>query len=467
MATTHKKELLLSAKKVLAEKSLFYFVQEAWPYVVRGHKFKPNWHIQQVCEFLERVTFGDVRRGVINVPPRTGKSTICAVMWPAWTWLHFPSAQWLSISHSLTFATRDARRTRLLMQTDWFKDQWGDRFDFSGDQNQKTRYENTEGGHRIAMGVKAGITGEGGDIILCDDLMDREAANSEVERTNANETYDEAISTRLNDPVTGAILIIMQRMHALDTTGHVLSGVEQWEHLCLPMLYEEDHPHLSPYDARNTNGELLWEDHYPRSAVEAAEARLGPYGFAGQMQQRPSIKGGGIWPRDKFRFHDYPSVDRVTMSCDLSFKAGNDSSYVVLQVWGQRGSAFLLLDQFRARVGFTGTVLAIRQMLNKWPTIQSVLVEDKANGPAVIDSLKSQVPGIIPCQVDGDKESRAQSVAPFIHAGNVYLPDEPWVHKEYLPEIEHFPRGQNDDQVDATAQALKYLGIEAKKLLRF
>lgn len=450
---------LEALRQSVAEDSLHEFMRQAWPVIEPGKAFQDNWHLRVICEQLERVTRREIRRLIINVPPRSTKSTIVSVLWPVWTWLQDPSHQWLTVSHAADLAIRDALKSRRLMQSPWFQARWGRLVRLTGDQNQKSRYENDRRGYRIAMSMGAGITGEGADTLVIDDPHDRNAAHSELERTTGLTTFDESLSTRLNDPATGAIVVIMQRLHVNDLTGHLLSGQEPWVHLCLPMEFEPDV--RCPLDQRTVPGEPLWPARFTPAVVAALKARLGPYGAAGQLQQRPSPRGGGVWPIEKFQTYksDPGPMEQYVQSWDFAFKKTEDGSFVVGQVWGKRGAGFYLLDQMRFRGGFNAMCGAVLQLSAKWPAALTKLVEPKANGEAVLDSLRQHVAGLVPVEVEGSKEARAEAVSPAIYAGNVFLPDKaiaPWV-TEFVGEVEAFPNGAHDDQVDAASQALKHL----------
>lgn len=291
------------------ESSLTDFVQGGWRYLDPA-PFVPGWHIEAICDHLQAVTAGEIRRLLINIPPRTSKSTLCSVAWPAWTWAQSevtpvagPQVQFLFASYAQSLSLRDSVKTRRLIESPWYQQRWGDRFRLTGDQNTKFRFENTLGGYRLATSVGGSLTGEGGAILLVDDPHNAVEMESEAEREAAVHWWDESLSTRLNDPRNGAYVIIMQRLHEEDLSGHILSrSVGNWTHLCLPMRYEPERHCVTVIgweDPRAAEGadELLCPERFAVEEVELLEATLGPYGAAGQLQQRPEPRGGGIFKR--------------------------------------------------------------------------------------------------------------------------------------------------------------------------
>jgi len=277
-------------------------------------------------------------------------------------------------------------------------------------------------------------------------------------------------------------VVVMQRCHQQDLSGHLL---EQggWEHLCLPAEYEGPRPASSIgfSDPRQEHGELLWPERFGPSQIASLKRSLGSYAAAGQLQQRPSPSGGGIIKRHWFRYWqlagmNLPPVavrlpdgtlgsvapetfrqhEEVIQSWDCAFKDLDTSDYVVGQVWTRCDANFLLLAQVRDRMNCPATVQAVRQLTARFPTTVAKLIEDKANGSAIIQMLAHELPGILPVNPSGGKVARAAAVSPLIEAGNVYLPHPqwaPWV-EHFVEECAAFPNGAHDDQVDAMTQAL-------------
>jgi predicted phage terminase large subunit-like protein len=455
----------------IAEKDFYEFVKLAWHVVEPGKTFRDNWHIYMICQALERVQRRELRRVIINIPPRCMKSTIISVMFPVWCWLQDPTTQFLSISHAANLSTRDALKSRRLLQSPWFQRHWGDLFTLTSDQNQKTRYENDKRGYRIAMGMTSGITGEGGDIILIDDPHDRDSAHSELERASAITTFDEAISTRLNDPATGCIVVIMQRLHEEDLTGHLVAGDETWHHVMLPMRHEEER-HCEG-DPRTKEGELLWPGHFTEQVVSALEVRLGSYGAAGQLQQRPSPKGGGIWkpdthipPLKRDGEHIIAGGMRARFNtqhrynvCDLASSATKMADWTSIVHFGgdTESGALMILGVTRFRVDALGTAEAaehryyVKQARERAKASYTV-VEDGFFASRIIERMKQDGEPVRNVAADKNKIARAMDALPVAESGNLYADKEaPW-WEALSAELKRFRGGdEKNDQADCIA----------------
>jgi predicted phage terminase large subunit-like protein len=476
------------------------FVEHAWPIVEPATPFVHGWHIDVVCEHLEAVTAGEILRLIINVPPRTMKSLTVGVFWPAWEWLTSPHIRWLFASYAEDLSQRDSLKCRRLIRSAGGR-QDGSLFQrlgyqgvlqllstqpwkLMGDQDAKSKYETTEMGVRLATGVKGLGTGEGGDRIVADDPLNAKQSRSDADRGFVNTWWDETMSTRFNQANASAV-IVMQRLHEDDLTGHL---IEQggWHHLCLPAEYEPKHPFVYPPtvtldtgrelagDRRTEPGELLEPVRLSEKRLAQLRLSLGSYAYAGQMQQNPSPLEGGMFKRDWWKHWTVETLPPVWQSMiaswDMTFKdtESASASYVVGQVWGCDGADRYLLAQLRAQLGFSDTQKAVRALSEYMPEARGKLVEEKANGAAVIDSLRSKITGLIPIQPEGGKEVRAAAVEPIVEAGNVYLPAdglfipcpagyEATSVTDFIEECAVFPNGTHDDQVDAMSQALNWL----------
>lgn len=448
------------------ERNFHTFVTEAWPVVTPGDTFIDNWHIDAICDHLTALYDLEIRRLLINMPPRFGKSVISSVCYPAWLWLQDPRLRLLYTSYVERLSTRDSVNTRQLILSKWFQDRWGDRFKLIGDQNEKTRFENNFKGYRISSAV-SGVTGEGGDFIVCDDPHDIRKAESQAVREGTVRWWNEVMPSRGNNPKTDRRLVIAQRAHFADLSGDILDK-GGYVHLELSMERETtliSIPNdLGWSDPRKEDGELLWPVRHNAAWVKAQKTTMGTYAYVAQYQQRPSPREGGMFKRDSIQTDTIPvemrlekGWDDAVWSWDCSFKDLSDSDYVVGTCWIRQGGNFYLLHLVRSRMTFSATKKAVKLYALKYPKITRILVEDKANGTAVIDDLRHTVPGLWPVEPEGGKDSRAAACEGVWEAGNIYLPmNAPWA-ADFIEECCEFPKAAYDDQVDSMTQAIVYM----------
>jgi predicted phage terminase large subunit-like protein len=469
----------------LLSRNLHDYIRTAWSVINPGRQFVDGWHIGAITEHLEAVSRGQIRKLLINIPFRCTKSLTVGVFWPSWEWTFAPQTQWLCLSYAADLSTRDSLRCRTVIDSRWYQDRWGDVFQLLGDQNVKNRYENTKHGVRISTSLGGLATGEGGDRVVIDDPHNMKEIHSEVARKEVIRVWKESLCSRLNNPATGAFVGVMQRGHEKDFSGYVLAEEEGWDHLCLPMEYEPKRPvyvkredgstgvdqvetqllptSLGFTDPRTVPGELLSPARFTPAVVEQLKPTLGFYAWSGQSQQRPTPAEGGLFQRKAWRFYlkaQLPQVfDEVVQSWDMAFKKTDDSSRVAGHVWGRIGAERYLLYRVCKRMDFVESLKAVVTVTNLFPIALRKLVEDKANGPAVISMLRSKVPGLYPVEPEGSKEARAQTASVYQQAGNLLLPDPsecPWTN-ELVEILAGVPRGEWDD-CDAMAQAMIYFG---------
>jgi predicted phage terminase large subunit-like protein len=453
----------------LAERNLRDFVRLAWPMVEPSTPFMDGWHIDAITDHLHAITRGDIRNLLINVPPRHMKSLLVSVFWPCWEWLRCPQRRWLYSSYAASLSIRDSVKCRRLIESPWYQANWGDRFALTGDQNAKARFENDRSGYRLATSVGGTVTGEGGDRLICDDPHSVQEAESDTVRMGTVDWWDMVMSTRLNDPRTAAKVIVMQRCHEQDLSGHVL---EQggWEYLCLPAEYEVTTrvTSIGWSDPRMEPGELLWPERFGSREIDGLKRSLGSYGTAGQLQQRPSPAEGGIIKRHWWRYWEpvrsgavgatlLPQrFDQVVISVDCAFKDLKTSDFVGMQVWGRRGADKFLLDRIKERLDYVATENTFERLCLKWPNARAKYIEEKANGAALISRMRGKIPGLIPVNPTDSKIARVYAEIPQIEAGNVYLPlptNAPWVN-DFIEECAGFPNAAHDEDPDCMCLAL-------------
>lgn len=469
--------------------SLYDFGKRAWDIVEPGTPMIENWHAGAIADHLEAVALGQILELVINIPPGTAKSLWGAVFFPAWIWSWWPEFRGIFTSYDSKLASRDSVRCRAVIASEWYREEfmYPAGWDFAADQDEKTLYENTKKGVRQAFGVGSGGTGFRGDLVLVDDPISIEQAYSKQYRERSIRWWDHTMSNRQNNPRAPRRIIIGQRVHDDDLTGHAIKR-GTYQVLSLPAEYD---PKRCSVTVRKVNGEeVYWED--PRTEegellfpgfltaefLKAEKEILGSDSYAGQYQQSPHPPGGSIFKKECWRFWkpdgraadsstkrppgctDLPAsplaedLDEIIISVDCAFKDKASSSYVDMAVWARKGVDRFLLDKIRGKWSFTKTIARLKYLIGLWPKARKKIIEAKANGIAVEDALRAEVSGIVLREPKGSKEARAHAVSPQQESGHVYLKDgAPWV-PEYIAELSAFPLGTNDDQVDTTTQAL-------------
>jgi len=447
-------------------RSLKEFTKNSWQAIEPGRDFHDNWHIDAISEHLQAVVEGDIKRLIINIPPRHMKSISVAVALPAWTWTIQPSKKFLYASYAGSLSIRDSVKCRRLIDSRWYQQHFGESFKLTGDQNQKQRFENDKTGARIATSVDGALTGEGGDIIVIDDPHNVRESESSTVRDGVLEWWDQAMQTRLNDPKTGAFIIIMQRVHERDLTGHILANElgEEWDHLCIPARYEVGHPtptrsRLGFTDPRTKEGELLWPDRIDVKTLDNLERSLGSYASAGQLQQRPMPKGGGILKREwwvPWDNPDLPEIEYVLQSWDTAFSVKEKSSYSARTTWGvfkERGmTCAIVLEMWYDRVSYPELRKLAQEAYQDWEP-DAVLIEKKASGQSLLQDLRMAGVPVLEYMPDRDKEARAHASSALLEDGRIYFPsDKKWA-KNLIDICAAFPATDNDDIVDTCTQA--------------
>lgn len=477
-----------------ARRSLSYFVRSSWHVLEPETPMLWNWHIEMVADHIQVMLedwanrqrnprhFQRAQNLLINVPPGTGKSRILSVCAPAWAWLHWPGWRVLCLSGNPDVAIRDSVYCRELICSDWYQEIFRPKWQLAEDQNAKGKFKNTRGGERAARGMTAKITGSRADALFVDDPNDAKQIYSETHRREVTTSWDNAIWNRVNDPRTSIRIGIMQRLHEDDWAGHILGrnpGMRRWAHLCLPMEFEPGRIFWNPLgfrDPRTREGELLHSERFPQEVLQVEKSVLGSLGYAGQYQQRPAPAEGAFFKRADWRFWGDPSrpgrrppgctdepaeklperLDWTVISVDAAFKKREDGSRVSIQVFGAKGALRYLLENVTAPMSFTETLATLREICQRYRA-QRVLIEDKANGSAIIDVLRTEMPGVVAVNPEGGKEARAAAVQPAVEARQVYLADgAPWLDS-FVDELGTFPAGRHDDQVDSFSQALTYM----------
>jgi len=447
---------------------LYAFVQKVFETVNPGVTFSRNWSIEAVTHALQKILSGETKRLIINIPPRNLKSICSSVALPAFLLGHNPTRKIICVSYSDDLTSKFSNDCRAVMRSDWFQQTFPRcRIDKAKDTEAEVR--TTERGYRLATSVGGTLTGRGGDVIIIDDPIKPQDAQSKSVRDKTIQWYENTLLSRLDDKVHGAIVVVMQRLHLDDLAGHLLER-GGFEHLCLPAIAEkkETIPIGKGRDHTRHVGDVLDPVREPLSALERQRAAMTPLVFSAQFQQSPIPLEGNLIKRDWIRFYkgNLSSLeqDYVVISWDTALKATELADYSVGTVWRvqDRGQRINLVDVVRGRFEYPQLVTAAVALWRKWNTTSvcsELVIEDKGSGSSLIQSLKKEC--IYANQhhdkLEGDKVMRLAAQAAQFHAGVVHFPeDAPWLD-ELMAELLGFPGVRHDDQVDSISQALAFV----------
>lgn len=464
-----------AASAELAKRSLKEFVKQSW-HIVEPAPFVDGRVVDALCEHLEAVTAGQIRRLLVNIPPRHSKSSIISVVWGVWDWLHHPEDKFLHASYSLDLSTRDNRRKRMLIESAWFQERYGNVFKLASDQNVKRFFENDKQGYHMAVSVDGATTGHGGSKLILDDPHSAAEAHSEAERSAALRWFREVWTNRLNDQNKDCMVAVGQRIHENDVSGYIIKERPDWVHLNLPAFYEPARHCITPIweDWRRGEGELLWPERFSKEALEGLQRDLGATGFAAQYQQTPVPSAGGQFKQKWFRH--YTQTDkayclvtpddikqvlinrcRIIITVDLAISQKETADYTVIAVWAiTPDKDLLLIDRIRDRLDNPEQQQAISTAYHRWHS-EFIQIESVAYQLAIIQQLRRQGLPVREYKPIRDKVARASTAAVYYEGGRIYHPKQAHWLAEFEDELLKFPLAAHDDQVDATSMACESL----------
>jgi len=419
-------------------------------YTMPGYMAPP--HLVRLADRLEAIDRGELKRLIVTMPPRHGKSTEVSVLFPCWHLGRHPEAQIVQAGYAESIALVHSRAARTVFNDRAMARVFPSVKERTGPKTERQaaqEWETTRGGKYYAVGVGGGLTGRGFSLIIIDDpTKDAEEANSARVRQANWDWYTQVVRTRAEPDA--AMIVVSTRWHVDDLVGRLLkaaaAGGEQWEILHLPALDED--------------GKALWPERYDEDALQSILATLGTRAFTSLYQGDPVVAAGNIIKREWIQYYDVkPAVDRLVHSWDTAFKKNQANDPSAGLVWGTTSNRIYLLDVVNERMEFPELKRTCQAMWER-DGARAVLVEDAASGQSLIQELRreTRMP-ILPVKAVGDKESRVHAIAPLFEAGRVFVPrSAPWLY-DYLEQLCGFPTAPHDDMVDATTQALRYLTV--------
>ena len=458
-----KREAEREAARLRARRDLLFLTRWSHPGYLSG------WVHEDICRRLEAFSDAVARqespRLILCLPPRHGKSTLLCQRFPVWHLGRHRSHEAVIATYGQALADDHSRAARRVRDFCVERGIWSHLKPNRNGKDTASQWDIQGKGSVSAVGVGGPLTGRGAHLLIIDDpLKDAEEASSATARRRVWEWYTQVAYTRLAPG--GGVVVCATRWHEDDLVGRLLeeqeAGGDRWDVVRYPAIAEEDETHRA-------RGEPLHPDRYPADRLGSIRAAIGARAWASLYQQRPTSADGEVFKREWFQTYSAPPsmqselCDELAISADCAFKGSKTSDFVVLQVWGRRGAFRYLLDQVRARMELPATQAALKALAAKWPRAGLKLIESAANGPALIQTLRAEVPGLVGYSPRASKKARAQAAAVQFEAGSVWLPSPEhasWIG-DYCEELASFPNGAHDDQVDATSQILLRWGQAA------
>ena len=483
------------------EESLMTFMRHAWPHMDPA-PLSSNWHLDDFAMHLEAVCDGAITRLICNVPPRSSKTSLATICFPAWVWCQSnigpnsgPQVSFMYCSYNESLSMDHNVACRRLIKSEWYQSLWGDRFKLLDDSDTKSSFLNDKGGRRFITSIGSRVTGKGADIIVMDDPDATNDAESETILKTTNDYYDNTLKSRLNNKKTGAIICVQQRVAEGDMSGHLLDHYPgEFDHFMVPLEFEPDRSFPTSIgwkDPRTYEGEPLWPDRFDEKFV--AGEKKNPWVYASQYMQRPAPKGGGIIATEWWQLWEppsnnmYPPFDYILASLDTAYGQREESDHSAMTIWGvfsedittqqapysQNGrsvydyigpSTFapkvMLMYAWSASLQFHDLIERVVKECRKFK-VDKLIVENKASGISVAQEIRRlyQRENFMTQLVNPgnqDKVARLHSVVPIFSNGLVYAPDKEWAQMT-ITKVSQFPKSRRKDIVDTTSQALRHL----------
>lgn len=459
----------MEKRKRQLEGSYHEFFKDAFTELNKDEPLIDNWHIKDLCDILQAEMERIIARRpktfdiIINIPPRSLKSLIVTVSLPAWSWIHKPTMKFIGSSYSGDLSVEHNMMTRQIVESEWYQAMWGDKVQISAEENTKGKFSNTEGGQRRATSTGGSITGSGGDVITVDDPTNPKKGASEVERDIANDHFDKTLSTRLNHPEIGLFIIVMQRLHEDDLTGHLLKLAKDegkpYLHICIPAELSK---HVKPetFATKYKDG-LFFPSRFNPAVLNGFRISLGSMSYAGQYNQVPAQEGGALIKSawfGRFNLHELPAHRSWNFTIDGAYTKDKTNNASVVLCYTLFNHDLYIRDVASVWKEFPELVNFIKEFCyrNGYTPRSRVYIEPKASGIPAAQSLKrhSAMNMILDKPPTVDKIVHTNASLPFIEARRCFLlADAAWVDP-FLYETAMFPNAKEDGQVDCLNMAV-------------
>ena len=449
-----------------------YFLRQAFSIINPAAKIRWNWHLSYLCDILEAVASGKIKRLMINIPPRYLKSVICSVSFPAWLLGKDPTKRIIVASYSKILATKHSQDTRIIMQSKWYRKNFPNTIIADG-MNEKNKFCTTDNGFRFATSVNGTLTGEGGDILIVDDPHNPVGIYNKSNRKKTVNWFTGVFSSRLNDKNTGAIIVIMQRLHLEDLSGYILSKNENndWFVVSLPAIAEDEKRYYlfnKLYKTRKI-GDILHPAMESKSTLQTIKKELGEYNFEAQYQQNPVSLDGNMIKKSWLKYFELSELNNLFItkkydyyiSIDCASGLGTENDFTAIAIFIILDNKFYLCNMYRLKIPYPELKSKVEEIIEKYQP-SSILIEDKSNGASMIQDLRTKYTNIIPIKPTKSKECRVNDILTTLEAGNILIANhEPWT-QELEVELLSFPSCKHDDQVDTISQFINWHNTNRK-----
>ncbi|MEN9782246.1 MAG: hypothetical protein RL208_396 [Pseudomonadota bacterium] len=433
------------------------FLIKSFNTINSGYKFHDNWHINLLSDVMNQSFDSDLKRVVINIPPRSLKSVIASVVFPAWVLAKDPKKRIIVVSYSKELALKHSADCRTIMQSDWYKKTFKESHIAYG-FNSKHKFGTKSNGYRFATSVGGTLTGEGGDIIIIDDPHNPSEVRSKKARQEVVNWYKNVLLSRLNNKQDGVIILVMQRLHEEDLSGFLLSKNANWNHVCLPLISDSKCDvffNNKLYFTRDAGDILIYDA--TQEWIENTKNEIGIEAFLAQYQQKPIKEEGNLIKREWIKIEDHSKTNfehfYISIDCASGVKINND--YSAIAVFAKFNGQIVLFEMMREKLEYLDLKSLIEEKISKYKP-DNILIENKSNGASLIQELKTKNSFITEINPKNSKEYRVNKSISFMQSGNFVLhKNEAW-NENFINEITQFPFAAHDDQVDAVSQFLNW-----------